>query len=109
MKCLAILIAFLVLLSPGLTAQTSSLLIEDTTWTEVRDTIAAGKTTAIYYAGSTEQNGPGVATTAVRLNLPGNSCGGDEQRLGAEGNHVYYIPDVYFKEIEVMREYMYDT
>ena len=29
--------------------------------TEVRDAIAAGKTTALYYAGSTEQNGPGVA------------------------------------------------
>jgi creatinine amidohydrolase/Fe(II)-dependent formamide hydrolase-like protein len=27
----------------------------------VRDAIAAGKTTAIYYAASTEQNGPGVA------------------------------------------------
>ena len=42
-------------------AQTKSLLIEDMTWTEVRDAIAAGKTTAIYYAGSIEQNGPGMA------------------------------------------------
>ena len=31
------------------------------TWTEVRDSITAGKTTAIYYAGSIEQNGPGMA------------------------------------------------
>src|SRR5262249_6275594 len=38
-----------------------SVLIEDLTWTEVRDAIAAGRTTAIYYAGSIEQNGPGVA------------------------------------------------
>jgi creatinine amidohydrolase len=38
-----------------------SLLIEDMTWTEVRDAIAAGKTTAIYYTGAIEQNGPGVA------------------------------------------------
>src|SRR5215471_5145284 len=44
-----------------LAAQSKSLLIEDMTWTEVRDAIAAGKTTAIYYAGSIEQNGPGVA------------------------------------------------
>ena len=43
-----------------LVAQTKSLWIEDMTWTEVRDSIAAGKTTAIYYAGSIEQNGPGV-------------------------------------------------
>lgn len=27
----------------------------------VRDAIAAGTTTAIYYAGSIEQNGPGIA------------------------------------------------
>jgi len=38
-----------------------SLLIEDMSWTEVRDAIAAGKTTAIYYTGAIEQNGPGVA------------------------------------------------
>ena len=39
-------------------ASTPSLFVEDLTWTEVRDAIAAGKTTAIYYAGSAEQNGP---------------------------------------------------
>jgi creatinine amidohydrolase len=61
MKSLAVSTAFLMLLSPALKAQTNSLLIEDMTWTEVRDAIAAGKTTAIYYAASTEQNGPGVA------------------------------------------------
>src|ERR1700719_252222 len=61
MKSLAVSIVFLVQLSLAATAQTNSLLIEDMTWTEVRDAIAAGKTTAIYYAGSTEQNGPGVA------------------------------------------------
>ena len=33
-------------------------LIEELTWTEVRDAIAAGRSTAIIYAGSTEQNGP---------------------------------------------------
>src|SRR5580692_2873988 len=48
-------------LTRALMAQTKSLLIEDMTWTEVRDAIAAGKTTAIFYAGSIEQNGPGMA------------------------------------------------
>src|SRR6266852_7174870 len=61
MKSLAISIVLVVLLSSALTAQTSSLLIEEMTWTELRDAIAAGKTTAIYYAASTEQNGPGMA------------------------------------------------
>ena len=35
-----------------------SVRIEDLTWPEVRDAIAGGKTTAIVYAGSTEQKGP---------------------------------------------------
>ena len=43
-------------------AAPASVFIEDLTWPEVRDAIAAGATTAIYYAGSTEQNGPHMAT-----------------------------------------------
>ena len=42
-------------------ARGQSVYIEDMTWTEVRDAIAAGKSTAILYAGSTEQNGPHMA------------------------------------------------
>ena len=42
-------------------AHAQSVYIEDLTWTEVRDAIAAGKSTAIIYAGSTEQNGPHMA------------------------------------------------
>ena len=42
-------------------AQSPSVFIEDLTWPEVRDAMANGKTTAIYYAGSTEQNGPHMA------------------------------------------------
>jgi len=42
-------------------AQPRSVYVEDLTWPEVRDAIAQGKTTAIYYAGSTEQNGPHMA------------------------------------------------
>ena len=61
MKSLVVSIAFIALLGPALAAPRNSLLIEDMTWTEVRDAISAGKTTAIYYAASTEQNGPGVA------------------------------------------------
>ena len=60
MKSLVSLI-FIALLPPVLAAPRNSLLIEDMTWTEVSDAIAAGKTTAIYYAASIEQNGPGMA------------------------------------------------
>ena len=40
----------------------NSVWIEELTWLEVRDAIAAGKTTAIISTGGIEQNGPYVAT-----------------------------------------------
>ena len=42
-------------------AQTRSVWIDDLTWVEVRDAITAGKTTAIIFVGSSEQNGPHMA------------------------------------------------
>lgn len=58
----------LVLLAAALTfatapanAQPRSVWIDDLTWMEVRDAIAAGKTTAIIFVGSSEQNGPHMA------------------------------------------------
>ena len=44
-----------------------SVFIEDMTWPEVRDAIAAGKTTAIVYAGGIEQNGPHMALAKHNL------------------------------------------
>jgi creatinine amidohydrolase len=38
-----------------------SVLLEELTWTEVRDAVRAGKTTIIIPAGGTEQNGPHMA------------------------------------------------
>src|SRR6202453_5451835 len=38
-----------------------SVFLEDLTWTELRDDIAAGKTTIIVPIGGTEQNGPAMA------------------------------------------------
>lgn len=59
-------------------AQAGSLFVEDLTWPEVRDAIAHGKTTAIYYAGSTEQNGPHMALgkhNAVARHVAGRIAG----------------------------------
>src|SRR3977135_546401 len=39
----------------------ASVFIEDLTWTELRDQLAAGKTIAIVPIGGTEQNGPHMA------------------------------------------------
>lgn len=52
----------LALLPPAATAAPPSVFIDELTWTEIRDAIAGGATTAIYYAGSTEQNGPHMVT-----------------------------------------------
>ena len=55
----SILVALSVLAASMAHAQ--SVYLEDLTWTEVRDALASGKTTAIIYSGSTEQNGPHMA------------------------------------------------
>lgn len=55
---LCMLLAFLPALGA---AAPASVFIEDLTWTELRDLIAAGKTTAIVPIGGTEQNGPHMA------------------------------------------------
>ena len=52
----------LVLLPAIAAAAPLSVFIEELTWPEVRDAIAGGAKTAIYYAGSTEQNGPHMVT-----------------------------------------------
>ena len=38
-----------------------TVLLEDLTWTEIRDQVQAGKTTIIIPIGGTEQSGPGIA------------------------------------------------
>jgi len=57
MKRLFLLVALLVIALPA-RGQAPTVWIEDLTWPEVRDAIAAGKRTAIIYVGSSEQNGP---------------------------------------------------
>src|SRR5712691_11597014 len=57
MKRLCLLIGMLLIALPAY-GQVSSVWIDDLTWPEVRDAIAAGKRTAIVYVGSSEQNGP---------------------------------------------------
>ena len=55
------MISVLALLAGLAHAQAGSLFIEDLTSPEVKSAIASGKTTALYYAGSTEQNGAHMA------------------------------------------------
>jgi len=54
---------FVLALSIGATSlgAQQSIYIEDLTWPEVQHAIATGKTSAIIYTGSTEQNGPHMA------------------------------------------------
>jgi creatinine amidohydrolase len=63
MQLLGVMIAALTLVAPGMPAmaQVRSVWIDDLTWPEVRDAIAGGKSTAIVFVGSSEQNGPHMA------------------------------------------------
>jgi len=49
------------LAAPASAAVPVSVFVEELTWTELRDLIAAGKTTVIIPIGGTEQNGPHMA------------------------------------------------
>ena len=60
LKTLTLASAALILSAVPLVAQ-RSVYIEDLTWPEVRQAIQSGKTNAIIYTGSTEQNGPHMA------------------------------------------------
>lgn len=62
-------------------AQSRSVFIEDLTWPELRDAIAAGSTSAIIVAGGIEQNGPHMAL--IKHNLISRYTAGQiAQRLG---------------------------
>ncbi|HEY8830959.1 MAG TPA: creatininase family protein [Gemmatimonadaceae bacterium] len=55
-----VVVAGLTICAPRVSAQ-RSVYIEDLTWPEVQAAIQSGKTSAIIYTGSTEQNGPHMA------------------------------------------------
>lgn len=58
----AVLCGLLLLVAQGAFAQVPhTVLLEDLTWTEIRDQVQAGKTTIIIPIGGTEQSGPGIA------------------------------------------------
>ena len=59
----------------------NSVWIDELTWLEVRDAIAAGKTTAIIPTGGIEQNGPYLATGKHNYVLQG-ACDGIARKLG---------------------------
>jgi len=63
MKTVVAVVAFLLslLLAPAAGAAEATVFLEDMTWTEVRDAIAAGRTTVIVPVGGTEQSGPHMA------------------------------------------------
>ena len=56
-----LVIAALCVGAPAWAQTPDSVLMEQLTSYEIRDAIAAGKTTVIVPSGSTEQNGPGMA------------------------------------------------
>ena len=60
-RFLAVLVLSSILATASAHAAGESVFLEDMTWTEVRDAIAAGRTTIIVPVGGTEQSGPHMA------------------------------------------------
>jgi len=60
MRACASLLITLALCAP-VASMAASVRLEDLTWMEVRDAVAAGKTTILVPIGGTEQNGPHMA------------------------------------------------
>ena len=76
-----IAVATLVFTASFASAQTRSVFIEDLTWPELRDAIAAGTTSAIIMSGGIEQNGPHMAL--IKHNLISRYAAAQiAQRLG---------------------------
>ena len=82
----ALLAALLAFATAPASAQPRSVWIDDLTWMEVRDAIAAGKTTAIIFVGSSEQNGPHMAIG--KHNFIARHCA--EQIAGRLGDALVY-------------------
>jgi len=81
MPGLAATMAVAVVAGSSLVAQTRSVFIEDLTSPELRDAIAAGKTSAIIYAGGIEQNGAHMAL--IKHNVIARHVAGQiAERLG---------------------------
>jgi creatinine amidohydrolase/Fe(II)-dependent formamide hydrolase-like protein len=78
--------AALALVAAPASAQTRSVWIDDLTWVEVRDAITAGRTTAIIFVGSSEQNGPHMAVG--KHNFIARYCA--EQIAGKLGDALVY-------------------
>ena len=90
MRLLLAIVALLVSSGTAL-AQSTSVMIDDLTTTEVQAAIDAGKTTAVYYVGGTHQNGSAVALGKHNL------IAAHVSRRVAEtlGNALAYPPNPY--------------
>jgi creatinine amidohydrolase len=83
---IALFAAWVALAAVPASAQPRSVWIDDLTWVEVRDAITAGKTTAIIFVGSSEQNGPHMAVG--KHNFIARYCA--EQIAGKLGDALVY-------------------
>src|ERR1700741_297097 len=80
------MIAAFTFATSGTASAQRSVWIDDLTWVEVRDAIAGGKTTAIIFVGSSEQNGPHMAIG--KHNVIARYCA--EQIAGRLGDALVY-------------------
>jgi creatinine amidohydrolase len=94
-RALPFLILLLLACMPGARAQQpATVFLEELTWTELRDLVAAGTTTVIIPIGGTEQNGPHMALGKHNVRVKGLS----ERIARALGNAlvapvIAYVPE----------------
>ncbi|MBI5322214.1 creatininase family protein [Bradyrhizobium sp.] len=86
MRKLHLLVAMFAFIAAPALAQPRPVWIDDLTWVEVRAAIADGKTTAIIFVGSSEQNGPHMAIG--KHNFIARYCA--EQIAGKLGDALVY-------------------
>jgi creatinine amidohydrolase len=60
-SCVVAIVLLSAVAFPAFTGAADTVLLEEMTWTELRDAVQAGKTTVIVPIGGTEQNGPHMA------------------------------------------------
>src|SRR5262245_28325189 len=93
-RALPLLILLLLACTGARAEQPATVFLEELTWTELRDLIAAGKTTVIIPIGGTEQNGPHMALGKHNVRVKGLS----EKIARALGNAlvapvIAYVPE----------------
>ena len=116
----ALVIVILVASTPFAHGQTSGVLLEEMTWTEVRDAIDNGVDTVIITVGATEQHGPQIALASDSVTGDfigpeiakriGRAVVAPNIRIGVSSHHLYFPGTLSARSdvlVALLREYVH--